>query len=166
MNDKSRAGAAKRLLRRYEEWVRREDERGEPIASAVAALDFVPATLDAFVAMDPDGVGVGIARSLTAKSHASINSDPRKAAALALLAARIAESAPSPPDLVAGLDTARGEAWMRYAAALFEIGNFPKAWDASELADTYFQLAAPFPPAFSKRNDAGPHSGEDPALPR
>jgi tetratricopeptide (TPR) repeat protein len=56
---------------------------------------------------------------------------------------------------VAGLDTTRAEAWMRYAAAIFEIGNFPKAWEASERADTYFQLASPYPRAFRSEATLG-----------
>lgn len=145
----------KRLLRRIETWLAREDELGESVAADIAALDFIPATVDVFVRMYAEGLTVGVARRLTVKSHAQINRNPPKAAALALLAARIAEAATSPPELVAELDTTRGEAWMRYAAAVFEIGNFPKAWEASERADTYFQLASPYPRAFRSEATLG-----------
>ena len=145
----------KRFLRRYERWLRSQEDHGEPIAAAVAALDFAPATVDVLTRMYPDAVTIGVARTLTAKSHTLVKRDPPKAAALALLALRVAESATSPPEFVAGLDTARGEAWMRYAAAVFETGNFPKAWRASERADMYFQLASPFPPAFRSETTLG-----------
>jgi tetratricopeptide (TPR) repeat protein len=150
----------KGLLRRIETWLAHEDETGEPVAAEVASLDFVPAAVDVFLRMHPDGLTVGIARQLTTKAHAQITRNPPKAVALALLAARIAEAATSPLEFVAALDTTRGEAWMRYAAAVLETGNFAKAWEASERADTYFQLASPYPRAFRSEATLGLTQGK------
>jgi tetratricopeptide (TPR) repeat protein len=148
-------GSAEPFLSRFETWIRGEDERAEPVAAAVAALDFTPSAPDTLAQMYPAAKTIGVARRLTAKSHSLVKSAPPKAAALALLAARVAESATCPRDFVAGLDTARGDAWMRYAAAVFELGNFQRAWKASQRADTYFQLASPFPPAFRSETTLG-----------
>jgi tetratricopeptide (TPR) repeat protein len=142
-------------MRRYQTWLREEERQGEPIAGELAALDFPPATIDVLARMFDDAMTVGVARKLTARAHALITSSPKKSAALALLAARVADASGAPPEFVPALDTTRGEAWMRYGAAIFELGNFPAAWEAAERAETYFDLASPFPPAVRSATTLG-----------
>jgi tetratricopeptide (TPR) repeat protein len=134
---------SRHLLHRYAGWLDRAGRRGARVAAQLATLDFPPVTAELAARLTPHALSLPVAVALIRKAHDCTGREPRKALSLSQLAASIASEAKSPLAFPFASYAIEGQAWMRHAAALYQLGRFHDAKDAAEKADCFYAAAHP-----------------------